>query len=542
MSVFRPGAVDASADALQGRLNDLRHVADLGDGRLPDDVETRVAATVENATARLGHGTSFTVVALAGATGSGKSSLFNALVGEDLAPVGVRRPTTSVARAAVFGDGSEALLDWLEISQRHRMADNADLEGLVLLDLPDHDSTAASHKAEVERLVNVVDVFCWVVDPQKYADAALHDNYIQRFAGHGAVTVVALNQADLLDADAKRACLSHLTQLLAEDGLTGMRVVATSTRSGEGVAELRRELAARTAERRAIVRRLDADLDWLAGDLFTAVGDTTPPPVSSDSRDRLVRAAAVVAGVDVVAEAAGAAYRHRSGAVAGWPPVRWVRKLRPDPLRRLGIERKPSGGEEAGATASIRRTSLPGPPPGSDVALATAGRDLSGSISTNLPTLWRSRLETVVSDGVTTLPARLDAGVATSDLAVDPARWWTAAGFAQRVVTAALAVGLIWLGVLFALSWFRVPDPPLPKIGDIPLPTLLALGGALLGLLVAAVARRVADIGARRRAERARSSLTKGVALVVDEAVISPVNHELDMMRQLNDAVRKFQR
>ena len=35
------------------------------------------------------------VVALAGATGSGKSSLFNALVGEEVAQAGTRRPTTS---------------------------------------------------------------------------------------------------------------------------------------------------------------------------------------------------------------------------------------------------------------------------------------------------------------------------------------------------------------------------------------------------------------------------------------------------------------
>ena len=44
-----------------------------------------------------------TVVALAGATGSGKSSLFNAIVGEQVARIGARRPTTSVPSAAVWG-------------------------------------------------------------------------------------------------------------------------------------------------------------------------------------------------------------------------------------------------------------------------------------------------------------------------------------------------------------------------------------------------------------------------------------------------------
>ncbi|MCB2557781.1 50S ribosome-binding GTPase, partial [Listeria monocytogenes] len=80
------------------------------------------------------------VVALAGATGSGKSSLFNALAGADLAAVGVPRPTTAEAMAAVRGDGAQALLDWLGVQRRYRLAaDPGSQGGLVLLDLPDHD-------------------------------------------------------------------------------------------------------------------------------------------------------------------------------------------------------------------------------------------------------------------------------------------------------------------------------------------------------------------------------------------------------------------
>ncbi|HAS12911.1 MAG TPA: hypothetical protein DCS55_20745, partial [Acidimicrobiaceae bacterium] len=155
---------------LRQRLDHLTEVSELaaaGPGRLPPDLAEDVAATVERAQTRLGRGADRTVVALAGATGSGKSSLFNALVGEDISPVGVRRPTTSTARAAVFdadgalGDGTADLLDWLQVPQRHVVpAERApDLHGLVLLDLPDHDSVEADHRAEVDRLVEVVDAF-----------------------------------------------------------------------------------------------------------------------------------------------------------------------------------------------------------------------------------------------------------------------------------------------------------------------------------------------------------------------------------------------
>ena len=538
-----PNRPSVEADELQGRLRQLSDIGELGDGRFPADLQARILTVATAAEARLGHGTSHTVVALAGATGSGKSSLFNALVGEDLSPSGVLRPTTSKARAAVFGEGAEALLDWLDVPQRHRLdasvAANVSLDGLVLLDLPDHDSIAAAHRDEVERLVQVVDVFCWVVDPQKYADAALHDQYLQRFASHGSVTLVALNQIDRLSADDRRACLNHLGQLLDEDGLVGVRIVATSATTGEGVSELRRELSARTAERRAVVRRLDADLDWLAADLFSSCGDVTPGPVPRAARDALVVAAARVAGVDVVADAVGAAYRHRSAAVAGWPPVRWVRKLRPDPLRRFGLGSKREAGDER---QSVRRTSLPAASADASAALGTAGRDLVDAVAEGLPLHWRDSLNATITVPLQSLSDSLDRDVASTELPVAPARWWTVAGAMQRMLTMAMVVGMVWLGVLFVAAWFQLPDVPTPHLGAVPLPSLLALGGAALGLLLAALGRRAASIGAARRTRATRATLSAGVARVVNEQVISPTNAELDVLARLGAMTRKLQR
>ena len=56
------------------------------------------------------------------------------------------------------------------------------LRGVVLLDLPDHDSTEVSHHLEVDRLVQLADMLVWVLDPQKYADAAIHDRYLAPLA------------------------------------------------------------------------------------------------------------------------------------------------------------------------------------------------------------------------------------------------------------------------------------------------------------------------------------------------------------------------
>ena len=104
---------------LVDRLAALSSVVALGTGRLSNDILDDLRDLDQRAGSRLRLSGECTVVALAGATGSGKSSLFNVVAGASLAEVGVRRPTTSATQAVVFGpDGATELLDWLEIQSR----------------------------------------------------------------------------------------------------------------------------------------------------------------------------------------------------------------------------------------------------------------------------------------------------------------------------------------------------------------------------------------------------------------------------------------
>ena len=187
---------------------------------------------VARAGERLGLGLDATVVALAGPTGAGKSTLFNVLAGRELSRSGVRRPTTATTTAAVGGGVDDALLDWLDVRSRHALDAGAPA-GLVLLDLPDFDSIEAAHRAEVDRLVRMVDLLVWVVDPQKYADAALHEGYLQPLAGHAAAMLVVLNQVDLLAGQGDRA-REDLRRVLGDHGLGDVPVLALSARTGEG--------------------------------------------------------------------------------------------------------------------------------------------------------------------------------------------------------------------------------------------------------------------------------------------------------------------
>ena len=218
--------------SLDRRLQALAEAVALADGRLEPAAVEDARGVVRRAGERLGHGLDATVVALAGPTGAGKSTLFNLLAGGELSRTGVRRPTTAATIAAVGGRADPGLLDWLDVRSRHALDAGAP-DGLVLLDLPDFDSVEAAHRAEVDRLVQMVDLLVWVVDPQKYADAALHERYLRPLAGHAAAMLVVLNQVDLLGGRTG-AARDDLRGLLRSADLGEVPVLAVSARTGRG--------------------------------------------------------------------------------------------------------------------------------------------------------------------------------------------------------------------------------------------------------------------------------------------------------------------
>jgi GTP-binding protein EngB required for normal cell division len=518
---------------LDQRLAALSEAAGLAEGRLDNGAVERARAVVAQAGERLGLGLDSTVVALAGPTGAGKSRLFNALAGEDLAAVGRRRPTTSTGEAAVWGDGADPLLDWLEIPRRHRRAPNG-LDGLVLLDLPDFDSVETAHRLEVDRIVGLADLVAWVVEPQKYADAALHDHYLRRLASHGEAMAVVLNQADLLsprDVDAWRA---DVTRLLSEDGIRGAPLLVVSAETGEGLDELRRLLSERVRARDAAVARLAADVDDAVEAFGSACGEGRPAGVHSEDRRRLALALEDAAGVPAVLRAVEAAHRRRGALATGWPFLRWVRRLRPDPLRRLRLPDTPQPGV---------RTSLPPPTEVQTAQVATAVRRLADRAAEGLPDPWPRLVRDAAAARDADVADGLDRAVSGADLHVSRPRWWTVAAFLQKAFALAVVAGGLWLLVLALLGFLHVDEVvPLPKAYGIPIPTWLLAGGALAGIVFAFLAGLVNGGGARRRARAAARSLRTGIEEVGEKLVIGPVDAELDVERRFCEAVASARR
>ena len=462
---------------LADRLAALREAVEVADDRLevPELAQARALLAKAGAREALGDAT---VVALAGATGSGKSTLFNALSGSEVSTPGVRRPTTGVAHATVWGEPQDRLLDWLQVPRRHRHAPEPALDGLVLL--------------------------------------------------------VVLNQVDRLDAAAARACLTDLRALLDREGLADTPLLAVSARTGTGIGELRADLARRVSARRAATDRLTADVRTTAATLAAHCAAGPPahpdggPGVGRAEHEQLTDALAEAAGVPAVTAAVERSVRRSGTATTGWPVVRWTRRLRPDPLERLHLAQdsaRVGRAQDAGDGAAVARTSLPPAGAVQRAGVTRAVRAAREAAGDGLPQAWRDELRRTVEVSEERLADRLDRAVAGTDLGSERTPLWQrGVGGLQWLLTLVALAGALWLLALVALGFFQLDDVvPLPRVEGIPLPTLLLVGGLLAGALLALVARPLVGLRARRRARRAEQRLYAAVDVVAQEEVLTPM-------------------
>ncbi|GAB2617762.1 50S ribosome-binding GTPase [Nocardioides ginkgobilobae] len=511
------------------RIEGLATATEAARGRLDDELVERAAAVVDRGASRLRLSAHHTVVGIAGATGSGKSSTFNALTGLELSAVGVRRPTTSWATACVWGtEGAAELLEWLGIPPRHqttrdsmldtRRESNA-LEGVVLLDLPDHDSTEVAHHLEVDRLVALADMFVWVLDPQKYADAAIHDRYLAPLRSHSEVMVVVLNHIDTVPEDRRDAMVEDVRRLLAADGIPDVPVIPISARHGVGLDALREEIGRRVADKRMTAGRIEADVRAAAAELRAAAGDAPTRTLSADRVAALDSALAEAAGVPVIVEAVERSARRRAGRATGWPLISWTSRMRPDPLKKLELD--------LGADARTLRGSGAALPQATAVQRARIDsevRALADDVSQGLAAPFAESVRAASTARLDEVGDRIDAAVRGVDL--DATRlpvWAGAVRVLQWLLVLAALGGAAWS--VAALASGGLSD--LPRAGGVALPLLLLGGGVVLGVLLALLCRGLVSATARSRAATADGRLRAAVSEVSAELVVAPVQAEL---------------
>ncbi|MEV5592587.1 YfjP family GTPase [Streptomyces sp. NPDC052496] len=564
---------------LRPRLDALRELVGLSRTRLDEATLAEAGRVLGAADERYRLSGEHTVVAVAGATGSGKSSLFNALVGADLSDVAARRPTTSEPVACVWAGGqpgAHALLDRLgvPVRRRHTPAGGAAvLPGLVLLDLPDHDSAATGHREQVDRMLELVDAVIWVVDPEKYADAVLHERYLRPLAGHAEVMFVVLNQVDRLPGDAAVQVVDDLRRLLDEDGLAlgehgepGAAVLALSAATGEGVGELKEALRQFVAERGAPDRRLAADVEAAAGRLR--------PVYVADGRYGLTEAAreefedwlAEAVGAGAMGSAAERDWLRHGERACGTPWLRLrLRGRRPgtgcgrsgrtspgrtgpsklwhrdayteaDAESEADVEAGAAGDVSGEACGDGAYGTVSGWVPVDGRATARplveqAVRAVAGEASEGLPAPWAQAVREAAVRGAEELPEALDRAAAVSEGALRAGpqvrpRWWTAASVLQGLLTMAQITGLLWL--LAVMVGAAETEEWLSAL----LVTAIGTAGGPALSWVCGVAGRGA---ARRYGQEAERRLRTAAAGCGRAAVLEPVAAELLRYREVRE-------
>ena len=214
----------------------------------------------------------------------------------------------------------------------------------MLLDLPDHDSVRLEHRLEVDRLVELVDVLVWVLDPEKYADAAVHDRYLAPLAGHAGVLLVVLNQVDRLDAAAaRRPAWPTCAGCWTARGSPARRCWRRPRRTGAGLAELRGSWPTGWPPGARRPQRLDADLDGPRRRCGRPARRRRRPECAGrQPATRWSTRSPTAAGVPAVAAAVDRAHRRQGRRAPAGRSCAGLRQLRPDPLRRLQLPATPS--------------------------------------------------------------------------------------------------------------------------------------------------------------------------------------------------------
>ncbi|WP_307624983.1 YfjP family GTPase [Streptomyces turgidiscabies] len=503
---------------LRSRLDALRELVGLSRTRLDSRTLAEAGRVLDEATARRRLSGQHTVVAIAGATGSGKSQLFNALAGVAISETGVRRPTTAAPIACSWSDGAATLLDRLGIPGRLRRRPlqsaeaEAQLRGLVLVDLPDHDSAAVQHREQVDRLLALVDAVIWVVDPEKYADAILHERYLRPMAGHAEVMFVVLNQVDRLPGEAAHQVLDDLRRLLDEDGIAlgdygepGATVLALSALTGHGIGELREVLGQFVGERGAAARRISADLDAAAWQLRPVYATGRRVGLSERARDEFSDRLADAVGATAAGQAAERVWLRNANRACGTPwlrLLRWCQARREHSTGRLAVREQPD--EEATARQRVEQ----------------AVRTVAERASAGLPAPWALAVREAAVRGAQGLPEALDElAVRAGTPSGRPPRpgWWPVAVLAQASMTLLQIVGGLWLVA-------QIVGVMAPNLG---VPVLLMSVGIVGGPGVEWSCRLAARGPARRYGLEAERRLREAAAGCGRARVLDPVAAEL---------------
>lgn len=480
------GAVqdEVNVATILDRIAELDQAISVGGDYLDPYVAARAQKELRVTRERLNAGLGLTVAALAGGTGSGKSSLFNALTGLDFAQTGDLRPTTHDPSACVWNADAGALLDMIGVPRDRRItyesiltAGEHDLDSLVLVDLPDHDSVDIAHSAAVGRILPKVDVLIWVLDPQKYADHLIHESYLAAMRKRSDQMVVVLNQTDMVPGHSVDKLVSDVKILLERDGLKGVPVFATSARYNESLEPLREHLRHAVQNTESALYTASAELEAIRQRVAQGVGSgeaDVDGEFLAELNDQLV----VASGIPAVEES----------------------------LRQAG--------------KNLSNTAITKPEQPSAATIVAAREAWMAHVKQGLPTPWRQALEDSVPESE---KIRRHLGTKLRSVPIGKVSRGKLWGLILGVVLFAAGVALGVLGIPSANIGVRVG---------------IAAAGLIVGFICFFVGRSKQRASGEECAREFNTRAREAIATTTTEQLVTPSSDVLDRHRTAREALR----
>lgn len=157
----------------------------------------------------------FFMVVIVGEFNAGKSTFTNALIGDELLPMGIT-PTTEVIELIRYGDKKMRIPAVRESdSVREWTHPNTGSKGVVIVDTPGTGSVFAKHESIAKGFLSRSDLVIFLISAKK-AFAQTERMYLQMARDYGKKIILVINQIDLLEKKEQKEVVSFVKQQVHE--------------------------------------------------------------------------------------------------------------------------------------------------------------------------------------------------------------------------------------------------------------------------------------------------------------------------------------
>lgn len=282
-------ALTTALAAVRAGVTDLRFGLDLPGAEEARRVQGEILAQLDDyVVPRVRTSASPALIAIAGSTGAGKSTLVNSLAKSGVSATGVRRPTTGTPILVCHPDDHEWFAEGDLLGGLRRLGEPTpgttggivlvsaeDIPpGVALLDTPDIDSVVEEHHETAHRMLDAADLWIFVTTAARYADAPAW-RLLRLAKERGARLAIVLSR---VPPRSREVVTKHFVRMLTEYGLGEVdRFVINEGKVTDGmlpddeVAELRRWLTELSVDERRREQAVRATLDGVLNSFRTRV-------------------------------------------------------------------------------------------------------------------------------------------------------------------------------------------------------------------------------------------------------------------------------